>query len=245
MDGGSLNVRNDELFDKLDSAPKKDVNKLIQLQKETSSNSIKKQIKDSVTAIEETLFTLDIINTDLEDKSNSKTSENTDNNNKKTVFNLLVNNLNNSNSDNFIKKIEKLYNIFYKCYESEVTIKKLPRSSIDEYVKNRILGRVMYNIHYLKNYTRYYEQERFADIIKKLKKIPKIHETWPGVVTELYNKLNNKLDTNDITEADCIEVYKIIIKKEEEEKEEKEQLSDAQSSNPNEPIMGNLPSSTE
>ena len=112
MDGGSLNVRNDELFDKLDSAPKKDVNKLIQLQKETSYNSIKKQIKDSVTAIEETLFTLDIINTDLEDKSNSKTSENTDNNNKKTVFNLLVNNLNNSNSDNFIKKLKSYITFF-------------------------------------------------------------------------------------------------------------------------------------
>jgi hypothetical protein len=266
MDGGSLNVRNDELFDKLDSASKKDVNKLIQLQKETSSNSIKKQIKDSVTAIEETLFTLDIINTDLEDKSNSKTSENTDNiintdledksnsktsentdNNNKTVFNLLVNNLNNSNSDNFIKKIEKLYNIFYKCYESEVTIKKLPRSSIDEYVKNRILGRVMYNIHYLKNYTRYYEQERFADIIKQLKKIPKIHETWPGVVTELYKKL----DTNDIAKEECINVYKIIIKKEEEEeKEEKEQLhgevqAQTQASSESKvTIMGNLPSST-
>ena len=238
MDGGSLNVRNDELFDKLDSAPRKDVNKLIQLQKETSSNSIKKQIKDSVTAIEETLFTLDIINTDLEDKSNSKTSENTDNNNKKTVFNLLVNNLNNSNSDNFIKKIEKLYNIFYKCYESEVTIKKLSRSSIDEYVKNRILGRVMYNIHYLKNYTRYYEQERFADIIKKLKKIPKIHEVLHSIEKKLKDILTGDI-TEDILLSTCIDTYNII-------KPEATEDSGAGtgSSEPEVTIMGTLLSST-
>lgn len=207
MDGGSLNVRNDELFDKLDSAPKKDVNKLIQLQKETSSNSIKKQIKDSVTAIEETLFTLDIVNTELNDQA-SKSTEKTDDDYNKTTFELLVNNLNNSNSDNFIKKIEKLYNILYKCYESEVAIKKLQRSSIDEYVKNRILGRVMYNIHYLKNYTRYYEQERFAAIIKKLKKLPKIHEGLHSVEKDLKDILQKI--TGDISKKDCIDIYNVI-----------------------------------
>jgi hypothetical protein len=207
MDGGSLNVRNDELFDKLDSAPKKDVNKLIQLQKETSSNSIKKQIKDSVTAIEETLFTLDIVNTELNDQA-SKSTEKTDDDYNKTTFELLVNNLNNSNSDNFIKKIEKLYNILYKCYESEVAIKKLQRSSIDEYVKNRILGRVMYNIHYLKNYTRYYEQERFAAIIKKLKKLPKIHEGLHSVEKDLKDILQKI--TGDISKKNCIDIYNVI-----------------------------------
>ena len=207
MDGGSLNVRNDELFDKLDSAPKKDVNKLIQLQKETSSNSIKKQIKDSVTAIEETLFTLDIVNTELNDQA-SKSTKKTDDDYNKTTFELLVNNLNNSNSDNFIKKIEKLYNILYKCYESEVAIKKLQRSSIDEYVKNRILGRVMYNIHYLKNYTRYYEQERFADIIKKLKKLPKIHEGLHSVEKDLKDILQKI--TGDISKKNCIAIYNVI-----------------------------------
>jgi hypothetical protein len=222
MDGGSLNLRNDELFNKLDSAPRKDLNKLIQLQKETSSNSIGKQIKDSVTAIEETLFTLDIINTDLEEKSTSKTTENTDYNNK-TAFDLLVNNLKNNNSDNFIKKIEKLYNIFYKCYESEVTIKtkfdnKLQRSSIDEYVKNRILGRVMYNIHYLKNFTRHYEQEQFDNIIKKLQIIPKLHETRPTAVKKLKQELNTLTDANIITQEKCSEVYKIIEKEEGAEK---------------------------
>ena len=44
MDGGSLNLRNDEVFDKLDSAPRKDVNKLIQLQKETNANNIAKKL---------------------------------------------------------------------------------------------------------------------------------------------------------------------------------------------------------
>ena len=60
MDGGSLNLRNDEVFDKLDSAPRKDVNKLIQLQKETNANNIAKQRRDSLNAIEESLFKLDI-----------------------------------------------------------------------------------------------------------------------------------------------------------------------------------------
>ena len=220
MDGGSLNVRNDELFDKLDSAPKKDVNKLIQLQKETSSNSIKKQIKDSVTAIEETLFTLDIVNTELNDQA-SKSTEKTDDDYNKTTFELLVNNLNNSNSDNFIKKIEKLYNILYKCYESEVAIKKLQRSSIDEYVKNRILGRVMYNIHYLKNYTRYYEQERFAAIIKKLKKLPKIHEGLHSIEQKLKRELKEELKEEELNDSKlfdsklfekCTTVYNCIKK---------------------------------
>ena len=215
MDGGSLNVRNDELFDKLDSAPKKDVNKLIQLQKETSSNSIKKQIKDSVTAIEETLFTLDIVNTELNDQA-SKSTEKTDDYYNKTTFELLVNNLNNSNSDNFIKKIEKLYNILYKCYESEVAIKKLQRSSIDEYVKNRILGRVMYNIHYLKNYTRYYEQERFAAIIKKLKKLPKIHKDLHSIEQKLKRELKEELKEEELNDSKlfekCTTVYNCIKK---------------------------------
>jgi len=64
MNLGNLNQRNDELFDKLDSTSKKDVNRLIQLQKETSTNSIGKQIRDSLEAIEENLFKLDSFDLD-------------------------------------------------------------------------------------------------------------------------------------------------------------------------------------
>ena len=42
---GGLNLRDDTLFDKLDVSPKEDVSKLIKMQKEVNSNSIKKKNK--------------------------------------------------------------------------------------------------------------------------------------------------------------------------------------------------------
>jgi len=64
MNVGNLNQRNDELFDKLDSTSRKDLNRLIQLQKETSTNNIGKQIRDSLDAIEENLFKLETFDVD-------------------------------------------------------------------------------------------------------------------------------------------------------------------------------------
>ena len=123
MDGGSLNVRNDELFDKLDSAPKKDVNKLIQLQKETNANNIAKQRRDSLNAIEESLFKLDIFEEAplTFTKGQEKEGKKADNENE--LFQSIVNNLS-SDNDSFLKKIETLYNVLFKSYKSELIIRK-------------------------------------------------------------------------------------------------------------------------
>ena len=94
-----------------------------------------------------------------------------------TVFKSIVNNLSLDN-DSFLKKIETLYNILFKSYKSELIIrKKLGNydgsiNDVDEYVKNRILGRIIFNIEYFRNFTKEYEKYDFADVINKIKKIP-------------------------------------------------------------------------
>ena len=161
MDGGSLNLRNDEVFDKLDSAPRKDVNKLIQLQKETNANNIAKQRRDSFNAIEESLFKLDIFEEVATEYKKGKENENNKEENKNELFKSIVNNLS-SDNDSFLKKIETLYNILFKSYKSELIIrKKLGNydgsiNDVDEYVKNRILGRIIFNIEYFRNFTKEY-----------------------------------------------------------------------------------------
>ena len=110
MNLGNLNQRNDELFDKLDSTSKKDVNKLIQLQKETSTNSIGKQIRDSLEAIEENLFKLDSFDVDSSKLYGvGKKSEEKKQAHEKEIFSSIVDNLSLDN-DGFLKKIEPILN---------------------------------------------------------------------------------------------------------------------------------------
>ena len=165
------NFRDDQLFDKLDTTPKEDVDKLIKLQKETTNNSISKQIRDSANAIEENILKLEAIN----DPGNSSGIENSDNNNtissitdqydaiqKKDVktFEFFVNSLNNSN--NFISYIEELYKIIYKSFKVQ------QGSDIEKKIKSIILGRIIYNIHYFRRFTKHYNKERFKTTIKTI-----------------------------------------------------------------------------
>ena len=178
MDGGSLNLRNDEVFDKLDSAPRKDVNKLIQLQKETNANNIAKQRRDSLNAIEESLFKLDIFEEDASKTFNDGAAKDEHKETKeREIFESIVNNLS-ADNDSFLKKIETLYNILFKSYKSELIIRKKLGSyhgsinDADEYVKNRILGRIIFNIEYFRNFTKEYEKYDFEDVINQIKRIP-------------------------------------------------------------------------
>ena len=177
MDGGSLNLRNDEVFDKLDSAPRKDVNRLIQLQKETNANNIAKQRRDSLNAIEESLFKLDIFEEVATDYKTGKKNESNKQEHENTVFYSIVNNLS-ADNDSFLKKIETLYNILFKSYKSELIIRQKLGSyhgsinDADEYVKNRILGRIIFNIEYFRNFTKEYEKYDFEDVINQIKRIP-------------------------------------------------------------------------
>ena len=199
MDGGSLNLRNDEVFDKLDSAPRKDVNKLIQLQKETNANNIAKQRRDSLNAIEESLFKLDIFEEVATDYKKGQENENKKTEHENTVFKSIVNNLSLDN-DSFLKKIETLYNILFKSYKSELIIrKKLGNydgsiNDVDEYVKNRILGRIIFNIEYFRNFTKEYEKYDFEDVINKIKRIPE--SSMPQDYTKISKEVNNLLKTD-------------------------------------------------
>ena len=162
------NFRDDQLFDKLDTTPKEDVDKLIKLQKETTNNSISKQIRDSVNAIEENILKLEAIN----DPGNSS---GIDNNNTissitdqydaiqkkdEKTFEFFVNSLNNSN--NFISYIEELYKIIYKSFKVQ------QGSDIEKNIKSIILGRIIYNIHYFRRFTKHYNKERFKTTIKTI-----------------------------------------------------------------------------
>ena len=59
MNGGDLNLRNDDLLDKLDSSPREDVDKLIKIGKTLNKNNVGNIIRDSFNAIEENVFKLD------------------------------------------------------------------------------------------------------------------------------------------------------------------------------------------
>ena len=156
------NFRDDQLFNKLDTTPKEDVDKLIKLQKETTNNSISKQIKDSVNAIEENILKLEAIN----DSSNSSdiksiTDQYTAIKQKDDkTFDYFVNSLNNDN--NFISYIEKLYKIIYKSFKIQ------QGSDIENKIKSIILGRIIYNIHYFRKFTKHYNKERFEPFIKTI-----------------------------------------------------------------------------
>ena len=162
------NFRDDQLFDKLDTTPKEDVDKLIKLQKETTNNSISKQIRDSVNAIEENILKLEAIN----DPGNSSGIENSDTISSITdqydaiqkkdekTFEFFVNSLNNSN--NFISYIEELYKIIYKSFKVQ------QGSDIEKNIKSIILGRIIYNIHYFRRFTKHYNKERFKTTIKTI-----------------------------------------------------------------------------
>ena len=204
MNVGNLNQRNDELFNKLDSTSRKDVNRLIQLQKETSTNSIGKQIRDSLEAIEENLFKLDSFDVDSSKlyetgiKSEEKKQKQ-----EKEIFSSIVDNLSLDN-DGFLKKIETLYNILFKSYKSELIIRNdLNYSSVsfndaDEYVKNRILGRIIFNIEYFRNFTKEYEKYDFDDVIKKIKEIPE--KSMPQEQHKIREKVNALLDKTSDTD---------------------------------------------
>ena len=213
MDGGSLNLRNDEVFDKLDSAPRKDVNKLIQLQKETNANNIAKQRRDSLNAIEESLFKLDIFEEVATEYKTGKETEKKKEKHENTVFYSIVNNLS-SDNDSFLKKIETLYNILFKSYKSELIIrKKLGNydgsiNDVDEYVKNRILGRIIFNIEYFRNFTKEYEKYDFEDVINKIKKIPE--SSMPQDYTKISEEVNNLLKTDIDNNTDVNKLIKLI-----------------------------------
>ena len=212
MDGGSLNLRNDEVFDKLDSAPRKDVNRLIQLQKETNANNIAKQRRDSLNAIEESLFKLDIFEEAATEYKTGRENEDIKTENKNELFQSIVNNLS-SDNDSFLKKIETLYNILFKSYKSELIIrKKLGNydgsiNDVDEYVKNRILGRIIFNIEYFRNFTKEYEKYDFADVINKIKRIPE--SSMPQDYTKISVEVDNLLKDNSIYNTDT-DINKLI-----------------------------------
>ena len=120
------NFRDDQLFDKLDTTPKEDIDKLIKLQKETTNNSISKQIRDSVNAIEENILKLEAINNDNTNNNNSSSTSEiisiTDQytaiqNKDQKTFQFFANSLNNDN--NFISYIEELYKIIYKSFKTQ------------------------------------------------------------------------------------------------------------------------------
>ena len=212
MNVGDLNQRNDELFNKLDSTSRKDVNRLIQLQKETSTNSIGKQIRDSLEAIEENLFKLDSFDVDSSKlyetgiKSEEKKQKQ-----EKEIFSSIVDNLSLDN-DGFLKKIETLYNILFKSYKSELIIrKKLGHhesfNNADEYVQNRILGRIIFNIEYFRDFTKEYERYDFGDVIKKIKKIPE--KSIPGEESDISETIRQLKDDSD--DAKLIELFDKLI----------------------------------
>ena len=87
-------------------------------------------------------------------------------------------------------------------------------NDVDEYVKNRILGRIIFNIEYFRNFTKEYEKYDFEDVINKIKRIPessmsqeqnKIREN----VNELLDKPSDTNDTN-YTDAEIDKLIKLI-----------------------------------
>lgn len=204
MNLGNLNQRNDELFDKLDSTSKKDVNKLIQLQKETSTNSIGKQIRDSLEAIEENLFKLDSFGVDSSELyGEGKISEEKKQDHEQEIFSSIVDNLSLDN-DGFLKKIETLYNILFKSYKSELIIRKklgydVSFNNADQYVQNRILGRIIFNIEYFRDFTKEYERYDFGDVIDKIKGIPELSiPNKEKEILKIIKKLEDDSDDDEI-----------------------------------------------
>ena len=211
MNGGDLNLRNDDLLDKLDSSPREDVDKLIKLGKTLNKNNVGTIIRDSLNAIEENIFNLNSLNENYYDNySTSNISKTTTSDFKedlqKAVFTKLSDNLDNKAS-NFIGHIEKLYKLLFIPYSKELLIKnKLGYNSnnntTDEYVNNRVLGRILYNIHYFRRYTKIYVKGEFRSIISKIKDSLS-NKNYLG--TDLYKKIetyvnilyNNNEDLND------------------------------------------------
>ena len=214
MNDGYLNLRTDDLLNKLDSTPSEDINKLKNLLNETNTNDFPKNLSASLNAIEENVLSLYSLNTEAnkDDDSLQNTVSNLQNNDgenktetetkteaapqnaasqnatrgsgeKKTetekgtqndTFNKILKNLDNE-GNNFINCIEKLYKILFIPYSKEVVIRKKLNYITDdtadtaEYVNNRILGRILYNIHYFENYSRVYPLGEFRSLILKIK----------------------------------------------------------------------------
>ena len=196
MNGGDLNLRNDDLLDKLDSSPREDVDKLIKLGKTLNKNNVGTIIRDSLNAIEENIFNLNSLN---ENYSTSNISKTTPSDFKetfqKTVFTKLSDNLDNKAS-NFIGHIEKLYKLLFIPYSKELLIKNklgynINNNTTDEYVNNRVLGRILYNIHYFRRYTKIYVKGEFRSIISKIKDSLS-NKNYLG--TDLYKKIETNVN---------------------------------------------------
>jgi hypothetical protein len=168
-----INLRNDDIYDKLDSSPKEDIKKLIDLGKTLNKNNVGNIIRDSVSAIEDNIFNLDGLYQDFSDfsiptdKKSKRKEEKQDN-----LFEKLSDNL--DNKDNFIMYIEQLYKLLFIPYSKELIVKNklgytIYNNNTDEYVNNRVLGRILYNIHYFRNYSKNYIKGEFSSIISKIK----------------------------------------------------------------------------
>ena len=254
MNDGYLNLRTDDLLNKLDSTPREDIDKLKNLLYETNTKKFSKSVSASLNAIEENVLSLDSLNTDANkdgDSLQKPDSQNDDGEQKpepatqdatrgvgeqkpdtetatqKTetqndTFNKILKNLDNE-GNNFINCIEKLYKILFIPYSKEVVIgKKLDYITADtadtadtaEYVNNRILGRILYNIHYFEKYSRVYPLGEFRSLILKIKdglRNKKLNDT--EINSKLNKDINSKLikDSNTTCIDEIDEIYNSYI----------------------------------
>jgi hypothetical protein len=229
---GDINLRNDDIYDKLDSSPKEDIKKLIDLEKTLNKNNVGNIIRNSFSAMEDNIFKLDGLYQDYSDfsiptdKKSKRKEEKQDN-----LFEKLSDNL--DNKDNFIMYIEQLYKLLFIPYSKELIVKNklgytIYNNNTDEYVNNRVLGRILYNIHYFRNYSKNYIKGEFNSIISKIKdsltNYNYINSTDYKAIDDFVKKL---YDNNINTETLNLEIAQHIFKADAKQKIKIDAINDS------------------
>jgi hypothetical protein len=229
---GDINLRNDDIYDKLDSSPKEDIKKLIDLEKTLNKNNVGNIIRNSFSAMEDNIFKLDGLYQDYSDfsiptdKKSKRKEEKQDN-----LFEKLSDNL--DNKDNFIMYIEQLYKLLFIPYSKELIVKNklgytIYNNNTDEYVNNRVLGRILYNIHYFRNYSKNYIKGEFNSIISKIKdsltNYNYINSTDYKAIDDFVKKL---YDNNINTETVNLEIAQHIFKADAKQKIKIDAINDS------------------
>lgn len=186
---GGLNLRNDELFNKLDISPKSDVLKLIKLQKELNQNDVGKLIRESLDAIQQNLYFLESIDIDknnLSSQSQLQSQKLTKVDNPK---NRLLQSLN-PNGDNFMKAISELYKLLYKLFKKELLLKGESIDKLSDSIQKILKEGILTHIKFFRIYVKHYQQGKFLSIINKFEECINTNSNSSKIL-EFYNKLSN------------------------------------------------------
>ena len=180
---GGLNLRDNSLFNKLDTSSKTDVLKLVEMQKKLNDKSITKIVNDSLNVIYENLGKLETYNF----KESKESGENSSAYKMSCILNKLKNN---QNANNFMTYTTNLCKIFYKLYKEEII---LLESDIEKNIVGcveRKVNKILKNLKYFKIYAIQYQPGKFISIINEAEK-KLLSKDEHNNLKSLYNKFEN------------------------------------------------------